>query len=103
LQKSKAYKRDDADDVWSVTCFFIHRKWRRKGLSRGLLKASIEAMRKRRVKIVEAYPVTTTKDGRRVGSSMAWTGPLKVFEECGFRSVQTINPLKPLVRLGLES
>ncbi len=101
LKNSKAYKRDDAEDVWSVTCFFIHRKWRRKGLSRGLLKATVEAMRKRGVKIVEAYPVTTTKDGRKVSSSMAWTGPLKIFEELGFETVQATNPLRPLVRLEL--
>ena len=102
LQKSKTYKRDDSDHVWSVTCFFIHRRWRRKGLSRGLLKTAVEVMRRRGVKLAEAYPVTTTKDGRRVGSSMAWTGPLTIFEELGFKQVQTTNALKPLVRLELR-
>ena len=101
LRSSKAYERDDADSAWSVTCFFIHRKWRRKGLSRGLLKSAVEAMEKRGVKMVEAYPVTTTKDGRRIGSSMAWTGPLRIFDELGFRTVQATNPLRPLVRLEL--
>ena len=102
LQKSKTYKREDTNNVWSVTCFFIHRKWRRRGLSRGLLKKAVETMRKRSAKVVEAYPVTTTKDGRRVGSSTAWTGPLTIFEELGFKTVQTPNPLRPLVRLELE-
>ncbi len=102
LQKSKTYKQDDLDDVWSVTCFFIHRNWRRRGLSRGLLKAAVEAMRKRGVGVVEAYPVTTTKDGRRIGSSMAWTGPLAIYEELGFKVVQTTNPRRPLVRLQLR-
>ena len=101
LQKSKTYKREDTNNVWSVTCFFIHRKWRRRGLSRGLLKKAVETMRKRSAKVVEAYPVTTTKDGRRVGSSTAWTGPLTIFEELGFKTVQTPNPLRPLVRLEL--
>ena len=101
LRSIKAYERDDADSVWSVTCFFIHSKWRRKGLSRGLLKSAVEAMGKRGVKVVEAYPVTTTKDGRKIGSSMAWTGPLSIFEELGFKTVQATNSLRPLMRLEL--
>ena len=102
LQRSKAYKRNDIENVWSVTCFFIHRKWRGKGLSGALLKAAIDIMRKRGVEVVEGYPATTTKDGRKLGASMAWTGPLKLFEEQGFRTEQVVNPLRPLVRLKLE-
>lgn len=102
LQRIKAYARDDVNDVWSITCLFIHRKWRGKGLARKLLKAAVEIMQKRGVKIVEAYPVTTTKDGRRLGSSMAWTGPFKIYEELGFKTVQSTNPLRPLVRLELK-
>jgi GNAT superfamily N-acetyltransferase len=101
LENSKAYKRNDTKGVWSITCFFIYRKWRRKGLSRELLRAAVKAMKQRGVKIIEGYPATTTKGGRRLGSSMAWTGPLKIFEELGFKTVQSTNPLKPLVRLEL--
>jgi predicted nuclease with RNAse H fold len=69
---------------------------------RGLLKATVEAMQKSGVKIIEAYPVTTTKDGRQLTGSLAWTGPLKIFEELGFKTVQSTNPLKPLVRLEIS-
>jgi GNAT superfamily N-acetyltransferase len=102
VETVRVYKRDDTADVWSIVCFFIHRKWRRKGLSRGLLKAAVEAIRKQGVKIVEAYPVTTTKDGRKLSPSFAWTGPIKIFEELGFKTVQSTSPLKPLVRLELQ-
>jgi len=102
LEKTRAYKRSDTSGVWSVNCFFIHRRWRGKGLSRGLLKEAVEAMRKRGVKTVEGYPVTTTKDGRRLAAVFAYTGPTKIFEELGFKPVGSANPLKPLVRLGLQ-
>jgi len=102
LEKVRAYKRDDTANVWSINCFFIHRRWRRKGLTRGLLSTVVEAIKKRGVKVIEAYPVTTTKDGRRLGAMMAWTGPLKIFEELGFKTVQATNPFKPLVRLELK-
>jgi GNAT superfamily N-acetyltransferase len=101
LETVKAYRRDDTVGVWSITCFFIHRRWRGKGLARGLLKAAVEAMRKRGVKVIEAYPSTTTRDGRRLGSSLAWTGPVKIYEELGFKVVQSVNPLKPVMRLEL--
>jgi len=101
LAQLNAYKRSDTKDVWSITCFFIHRNWRRKGLSRGLLNAALKIIRKRGVKIVEGYPATTTKDGRRLSASFAWTGPMKIYEEQGFKMVQATNPLKPLVRLEL--
>ena len=101
LTRVHAYERDDISDVWSVTCFFIDRKWRGKGLARRLLKASVEAMRNHGVRIVEGYPMTTTMDGRRLSSGMTWRGPLKIFEELGFRTVQSTNPFKPLVRLEL--
>lgn len=101
LERVRAYKHNDTKDVWSITCFFIHRKWRRKGLARGLLRAALEAMQKRGVKTVEAYPSTTTKDGRRLSSGLAWTGPVKIYEETGFKTVQTTNPLKRLMRLEL--
>jgi len=102
LQSIEAYRRDDIGNVWSITCLFIHRKWRGKGLSRGLLKGSIEAMRRQGVRIIEGYPVITTKSGRRVSASMAWKGPLKIFDEQGFKVVQSIDALKPLVRLRLK-
>lgn len=102
LARIRAYKRDDISDVWSVTCFFIDAKWRGKGLARELLRASLEAMKKRGVKKVEGYPVTTTKDGRRLNSGMTWRGPLKIFEGVGFRTVEASDPFKPLVRLELS-
>ena len=101
LERVKAYRRSDMSDVWSIICFFIHRKWRGKGLSRGLLNAAVESMQKRGVKIVEAYPSTTTKSGRKLSASLAWNGPQKIFEELGFETVQSTSPLKPLMRLKL--
>jgi GNAT superfamily N-acetyltransferase len=101
LARIRAYKRADISDVWSVNCFFIDRRWRGKGLACGLLRASVDAMRKRGVKLVEGYPMTTTRDGRRLSAGMTWRGPLKIFEALGFKTVQATNPWKPLVRLEL--
>jgi len=102
LERVKAYRRGDTSDVWSIVCFFIHRKWRGKGLSRGLLRAAVGSMRKHGVKIVEAYSSTATKSGRKLSASLAWTGPQKIFEEQGFKTVRATDQLKPLMRLELS-
>ncbi|MBN2493196.1 MAG: GNAT family N-acetyltransferase [Deltaproteobacteria bacterium] len=102
LETVKAYRRDDIADVWCVNCFFIARGHRGRGIARGLLRAALKAMRRRRVKTVEAYPVTASRDGKRLAPAFAWTGPLGIFEELGFREIQRLAPTKPLVRLDLE-
>jgi GNAT superfamily N-acetyltransferase len=102
LETVKAYRRDDTADVWCVNCFFIARGYRGQGVARKLLAAAIEAMRRRGVHLVEAYPVTTTKAGKRLAAAFSWTGPIKIFEEAGFEEVQRLASTKPLVRLQIE-
>ncbi|TAH35939.1 MAG: GNAT family N-acetyltransferase [Planctomycetota bacterium] len=101
LETVKAFRAPDAAAVWSIPCFFIHRDYRGRGVCRGLLKASIAAARRHGARVLEAYPVTTTADGRRMASAFAYTGPLRVFEDAGFREVQRLTPTRPLVRLTL--
>jgi GNAT superfamily N-acetyltransferase len=47
----------DDQPVWSITCFFFARKWRRKGVSVELLKAAAEFVRGGGGRLVEGYPV----------------------------------------------
>jgi GNAT superfamily N-acetyltransferase len=94
----KAYRRDDIDNVWSINCFFIDKNHRNKGLSRKILKATLRFLKKRKVKRVEAYPVTETRDGRKLPPAFSWTGPLKIFKDEGFEIIQQLSISKPLVR-----
>jgi GNAT superfamily N-acetyltransferase len=103
IERARAFQRADNDGVWSVNCFYILRDFRGKGVARALLRASIDSCRRAGARVVEGYPVTTTQDGRRVASSFAYTGPLKIFEEQGFELIQRISPTRPLVRLQLSS
>ena len=102
IETVKAYRRDDTQDVWCINCFFIRSGHRGKGVARALLDAAIKAMRRRRVKTVEAYPVTLDKKGKKLAPAFSWTGPLKIFEEQGFKEIQRLAPTKPLVRLNLH-
>ncbi|MFH1808152.1 MAG: GNAT family N-acetyltransferase [Pseudomonadota bacterium] len=103
LETVKAYRRDDAQRVWCVNCFFIPRAERGQGLATGLLQAALEAMRDEGAAVVEAYPVLDTAAGKRQADAFAWTGPLVLFERAGFVEVQRLSPRKPLLRLTLAS
>ena len=99
LDSIKAYQGlDRPAGLWSLPCFFIAKGWRGKGLSRGLLTEALAEMKRLGAQVVEAYPVTTTQDGRRVEDSFAWTGPLKIYEEAGFQVVHRANEFRPVVR-----
>jgi GNAT superfamily N-acetyltransferase len=71
---------------------------RGRGVARKLLDAAIRACRRRRARILEAYPITETATGGRIASSSAYTGPISIFEEQGFEVVQRLSPTRPLVR-----
>ncbi|HYE79150.1 MAG TPA: GNAT family N-acetyltransferase, partial [bacterium] len=102
LERTKAYARDDLDGVWSIPCFFIVRTHRGRGVARGLLTAAVKAIRKRKGRAIEAYPVTLTADGKKLPAAFAYTGPLPIFEEQGFEVIQRLAPSRPLVRLDLR-
>jgi GNAT superfamily N-acetyltransferase len=102
LSRSRSFNRSDVEGVWSINCFFIARDFRGRGIARKLLDAAIRACRRRRAHILEAYPITETVDGRRVSSTFAYTGPICIFEEHGFKVVQRLSPTRPLVRLTLR-
>ena len=62
LDRSRVLKRIDDHPVWSITCFFVAKPYRRQGVSVQLLKAAIEYVRKSGGRIVEGYPVEPKKD-----------------------------------------
>jgi GNAT superfamily N-acetyltransferase len=97
----KAYRRDDIDEVWSINCFFIAKGYQGRGLCRQLAEAAIKAIKKRRGKTVEAYPVTLTKDGNKLPPAFSYQGPEKIFRRLGFKEIQRLSQSRPLYRLQL--
>lgn len=98
LETAKAYTVEDFSTVWSLPCFFIQSGFRSKGIARGLLAAVIKSAKKHKAKILEGYPVPLTKAGKKLPAGFSWTGPLKIFEEAGFKIVQRQSYSRPLVR-----
>ena len=101
LDRTKAYRRDDIEKVWSINCFYIAAGYRNQGLARSMAEAAVAAIKKRKGKLIEAYPTTLTKDGKRLPPAFSYTGPESIFQELGFKEIQRLAETRPLYRLEL--
>ncbi len=96
MARSRVHKPIDAEPVWSVTCFFIDKNFRRIGVSVALLKGLINYARAQNIKIIEAYPTIPTQES--LPDSFAWIGLYKSFERAGFEIVDRTSKSRPMVR-----
>jgi GNAT superfamily N-acetyltransferase len=96
LENSRVHKRIDDELVWSVTCFFVNKHFRRIGVSVALLKGVIEIARNEKIKIIEAYPTIPTKPS--LPDSFAWIGLYRSFEQAGFKIADRTSKSRPMVR-----
>ena len=67
-----------------------------------MLQAAVKFIKKKKVKVIEAYPVTLTKAGKRLPAAFSFTGPIKMFTDEGFEITQRLTPTQPLVCKSLE-
>src|SRR6266542_5747168 len=93
LAHSRALKAVDEQSVWSVTCFFVAKKFRRHGIAVELLKAAVEHVRQIGGKIVEGYPVDVHKN---MPAPYIYTGTASVFQQAGFKEVARRSPTRPI-------
>ncbi|MCX6169711.1 MAG: GNAT family N-acetyltransferase [Ignavibacteriales bacterium] len=96
LDNSRVLERVDNESVWSITCFFIIKEFRRKGLSTELLNGVINYCKKKKVKILEGYP--TVPYNKNIPAAFAWTGIPISFERAGFKEVERRSKSRPIMR-----
>lgn len=96
LENSRVLQKVDDEPVWSITCFFIPKEYRRKGLSVEMLKAVIEFCSKKKIKIIEGYP--TVPYAKNIPAAFAWTGIPSAFEKAGFVEVARRSRTRPIMR-----
>lgn len=84
LDRAPSLAIDDADRVHAVPCFFIKPGHRGQGVATALLAAVVRELERRKVALVEAYPVK----GAKIPAAFAYTGTLPLFEKAGFSVVQ---------------
>ncbi|MDD5503456.1 MAG: GNAT family N-acetyltransferase [Candidatus Thermoplasmatota archaeon] len=96
LERSRILKRVDEKPVWSVTCFFVAKEFRCKGLTSELLKAAVKYAGGRGAKIVEGYPTDLKKE--ELPDAFVYTGLASAFVKAGFREVARRSEKRPIMR-----
>lgn len=71
----------DALPVWVISCFFIHRNYRRLGLMGQLIDAACDFAHGKGANLIEAFPLRVNE---KTNSASIFTGVESVFQEHGF-------------------
>lgn len=96
LARSQVMGPVDERPVWSIICFVVPSEYRKQGVAKQMLDAAVAFCRRKKVRLVEAYPVD--KPGRTADSNL-WFGTKSMFDAAGFEEVARRKPERPVVRL----
>jgi len=99
LAHSRVLKPVDDQDVWSITCFFVAKQYRRNGIAVELIKAAVHHVSRMGGRIVEGYPVDAQKDAP---APFVFTGTASAFRQAGFTEVARHAPTRPIFRFEIE-
>lgn len=96
LRNSRVLRPVDDAAVWSVTCLFILKPFRRKGISARLLRAATDFAASRGAIIIEGYPIVSTME--KTPDPFLWRGVPSAFQRAGFKEVARRSRLAPIMR-----
>jgi GNAT superfamily N-acetyltransferase len=97
LGRSRVLKAADDTPLWSVSCLFVAKGHRGRGVSVELLKAAGRYVAGRGGSVIEGYPVEPRTDP--MPAAFAWTGLASAFLAAGFREHRRGSPTRPIMRL----
>lgn len=101
LQRARTLHCEDAEQVWSLPCFYVKAGWRSRGIASALLDFAIRRLRREGAQILEAYPVQTLPNGKRYRADEAYTGTVDLFAKAGFTPVGPCDNRRQRMRLTL--
>ena len=96
LRSSRVLAPVDDQPVWSISCLFIAKPFRRQGVSVQLIEAAVKFARSNEARIVEAYPFVPYSEA--MPAAFAWTGTVSAFERASFREVARRSEARPIMR-----
>jgi GNAT superfamily N-acetyltransferase len=97
LGRSRVLKAVDDTPVWSVSCLFVLKSHRGRGVSVELLKAAGRFVAERGGSVVEGYPVEPRTP--EVPAAFAWTGLASAFLKAGYHEYRRGSETRPIMRL----
>lgn len=101
LEYSRILKPVDNQVVWSITCFFIAKDFRQRGVTVQLLCAVLDYVTRQGGKILEGYP--TEPRNEAVPSAFVYTGLASAFLKAGFVEVARRSETRPIFRYYIKA
>jgi GNAT superfamily N-acetyltransferase len=98
LELNRRLKRVDDAAVWSISCFYIRKGYRKLGVTTALITAALETARRAGAVAVEAYPLDAV-----LTPSTSHTGYASTFARAGFATVARHVPARPIMRYTFSS
>ena len=98
LEYSKLFKRIDDRPVWSITCIFIKKEYRKKGISSVLISEASKYAFLNGAGVIEAYPVISKK-GKMIPDVFVYHGLVNAYKKAGFKKVKQPSETRLIMRL----
>jgi GNAT superfamily N-acetyltransferase len=98
LDRTWRLRRVDAAPVWCISCFYVRKGYRRRGVTSALIAAAVGAARGAGAPALEAYPLDAD-----LTPSASGTGYASTFTSAGFVVVARHVPPRPIMRHDLEA
>jgi GNAT superfamily N-acetyltransferase len=98
LDRAWRLKRVDDAPVWALSCFYVRKGYRKRGVTAALIAAALEAAREAGAPALEAYPL----DGNLTPST-SHTGYASTFARAGFKVVAHRVPARPIMRYDFQT
>ena len=99
LNRKPALEAVDDTPVWSISCFYVRRGYRGKGVMSALIVEASKAGKRANAPALEAYPVDSARPG---STSNVFTGTASAFRRLGFRTIARRQPSRPIMRHDLR-
>jgi GNAT superfamily N-acetyltransferase len=95
----KGRDEDNADDgVWAIVCFVTRAGYRRRGITRALVRAAVDFARQRGARALEGYPMVVEP-----GENVTWgelnVGNRTIFVDAGFTEVSRPTLRRVVMRI----
>jgi GNAT superfamily N-acetyltransferase len=98
LDRAWRLKPVDAVPVWSLSCFYVPKGYRRQGVTSALIGAALKAARRNGAPALEAYPLDAD-----LTPSASSTGYVSTFARAGFQTVVRRVLPRPIMRHDLRA
>ena len=96
LDRAWRLRRVDDVPVWSISCLYVRKGYRRRGVTSVLIDAAVKTAQAAGAPAIEAYPLDAD-----LTPSASGTGYASTFARAGFRIIARHVPPRPIMRLDL--